>query len=477
MPRRTKIIATLGPSTDHPDKLRALFEAGTNLVRINLSHGEHPVQKERILSAINIAKSLNKIVGILVDLQGPKIRIARFKNPEGVLLKEDASFILDADFPKDQGDEIQVGLDYPQLPQDVSKGDLLLLDDGRIILEVKEVKGQAIHCVVKTGGRLLSNKGLNKQGGGLSAPSLTEKDKKDIEFLSTMPIDYVALSFPQGAADIHEARQLLVKAGSQARIVAKIERAQAITNLDEIIQASDAVMVARGDLGVEIGFAELPGIQKLIISRARISDKAVIIATQMMESMIHSPIPTRAEVSDVANAILDGTDAVMLSAETATGEYPVKVVSMLDEICRAAERHRVVRMPRHDAEQFEGLDKAIAMASMYIANHVPIKAIVTLTESGETSMLMSRVRSGIPIYALSRHEKTCGRVTMFRGVYPVYFDLTQYKVWELSRRALAYLVEQGILQTGDKVIVTKGDVVGIGGKTNGLKILTAQAFE
>jgi len=367
-----------------------------------------------------------------------------------------------------------VGLDYPSLPQEVFPGDQLLLDDGRIVLDVTKVEGTQIKCIVKTGGKLFSHKGLNRKGGGLSAPSLTEKDKKDIAFIAALPVDYVALSFPKTAQDIHEARHLMTQAGSRAQIVAKIERAEAIDNIDEIIDAADAVMVARGDLGVEIGYADLPEVQKYIISRAKLRDKAVIVATQMMESMVHNPLPTRAEVSDVANAILEGTDAVMLSAETATGDFPIQVVATLDEICLAAEHHRFpsLTLPEFASPLSERHDKAIAEAAMQIANHVPLQAIVALTESGSTPLWMSRIRSSIPIYALSRHASTCGRVTLFRGVYSVEFDVTRYQPWEISRAALSLLVEKGILQKGDKVVLTKGEELGVGGKTNGLKILT-----
>ncbi len=473
IPRRTKIIATLGPATDSPEKMRALLTAGVNVVRINLSHGSQAQQASRILLAQKCAQELNKIIGVLVDLQGPKIRIARFADENGIVLAEGDNFALDAKLDTNAGNQAVVGLDYPELPAQVAPEDHLLLDDGRIVLIVKRVRGSRVECEVLAGGKLTSNKGLNRKGGGLSAPSLTEKDLKDIEFLSQYTVDYVALSFPKCKQDIVDARRLIEATGNTAQIVAKIERSEAIDNIDEIIEAADAVMVARGDLGVEIGYAELPAVQKYIISRARLCDKAVITATQMMESMIYNPIPTRAEVSDVANAILDGTDAVMLSAETATGDFPIKVVAVLDEICLAAERQRMARFPRQrDDAQFERHDKSIAMAAMYIANHVPIKAIITLTESGSTPLSMSRVRSGIPIYALSRHAKTRGRVTLFRGVYPVEFDLTLYKSWEISRSALETLVAQGILEPGDKVIVTKGDILGIGGYTNALKILT-----
>lgn len=478
MPRRTKIITTLGPATDEYEKMHALIEAGANIIRINLSHGSYDEHASRIELAMRCAKELNKTIGVLLDLQGPKIRVARFADKQGVQLVEGATFFLDANCDKNAGNQTEVGLDYPELPQEVSAGDQLLLDDGRIVLSVVNVQGSRIECKVINGGRLTNNKGLNRKGGGLSAPALTEKDIKDIDFIATQPVDYVALSFPREAKDIHYARKLLKEAGSTAQIVAKIERAEAIENIDELIDASDALMVARGDLGVEIGFAELPGVQKYIIHRARMRDKAVITATQMMESMIHNPIPTRAEVSDAANAILDGTDAVMLSAETATGDYPVKVVSVLNEICLAAERHRPLGVVTPEVQAtYERHDKAIAMAAMNIASHVQIKAIVALTESGSTPLWMSRVRSGIPIYALSRSAVTCKRVTLYRGVYPVEFDLTRYKIWEISKRALSLLVKQGILQEGDKVIVTKGDVLGVGGHTNALKILTAQALE
>lgn len=476
MPRRTKIIATLGPATDSPEKMQALIQAGVNLVRINLSHGRFQDHEQRILLARECAKTLGKPIGILVDLQGPKIRIGRFKDPDGVLLVENSLFNLDPQWPLDEGDETIVSVDYPNLAQEVNVGDQILLDDGRLVLMVIHISGSCVQTQVKTGGTLLSRKGLNRKGGGLSVESLTEKDKKDITLIAPLAVDYVALSFPKDAKDIHEVRALVHQSGSEARIVAKIERAEAITHIDEIIDAADAVMVARGDLGVEIGYPDLPGVQKHIIHNARSREKAVITATQMMESMIHNSIPTRAEVSDVANAVLDGTDAVMLSAETATGDFPIKVVSVMDEICLSAERYRGNRSNHQDKESFERSDKAIAKAAMYIAHHIAIKAIVTLTESGSAPLWMSRVRSGIPIYALSRHPRTCGRVTLFRGVYPIDFDLTQYKPWEISHHALKALVERGILEEGDKVILTKGDILGVGGYTNALKILTVPAF-
>ena len=472
-PRRTKIVATLGPATDCKSKIRDLILAGANILRINLSHGTIEQQKEKILLAKECAEELNKIVGILVDLQGPKIRIQALVE-KYLTLNDNDTLVLDPSI-KGAGTQHGVGVNHPALPEEVFVGNELLLDDGRITLEIIEIKGTAVKCRVLSGGKLLPFKGLNKKGGGLSLPSLTDKDKQDILSITGLPIDYVALSFPKSAEDIAYARSLLREQGNTAHVVAKIERSEAIENIDEIIEASDAVMVARGDLGVEIGYAELPGIQKYIINRASLSDKAVITATQMMESMITNPIPTRAEVSDVANAILDGTDAVMLSAETASGEFPIKVVSIISEICLAAERQRFARTTRNRIEsQFDRTDESIAMAAMYIANHLKIKAIVTLTESGSTPLWMSRIRSTIPIYAMSRHESTCRRMTLFKGVHPVFFDATQFNTWDISKYALDRLIDMQILKEGDKVILTKGNIIGIGGHTNTLKILEAK---
>jgi len=474
-PRRTKIIATLGPKTDDPKVMCQLIQAGMNIVRINMSHGQVAEQLQRVALAQRCALELGKVIGILIDLQGPKIRIAAFKS--GIIeLVEGASFVLDAALAKDAGTIAAVGLDYQDLPEQVVIGDELLLDDGRIVLSVRSIEGTKITTQVIVGGELSSQKGLNRRGGGLSATALTEKDQQDLASVAHLAIDYVALSFPKSAQDVLNARQLMDKVGLKAHLVAKIERSEAVTAIAEILQVADAIMVARGDLGVEIGYAQLPGVQKYLIKQAEEADKAVITATQMMESMIYQPLPTRAEVSDVANAIIDGTDAVMLSAETATGNYPVKVVGAIDEICMAAEQQKITQVSRHRLQtRFTRHDQAIAMAAMYLANHVTIKAIVALTESGSTPLWMSRIHSGIPIYALSRHPQTCGRVTLYRGVYPVAFDATQFNAWEVTSAAIKLLMEQGILTLGDKVIVTKGNIIGVGGGANNLKIVTATA--
>lgn len=471
MIRRTKIIATLGPATDKEDTLEHILRAGVDLVRINFSHGKPEDHERRITQARAIAKKIGKEIGVIADLQGPKIRVARFLEGK-IQLLANQRFILDANLASEAGTSERVGIDYKALPQDVHPGDTLLLDDGRLVLQVEQVLGHEIHCIVKVGGELSNHKGINRQGGGLSANALTDKDRDDLIVAVRCGADYIAVSFVRNAQDIAETRQLLYNAHSTAGIIAKIERIEAITNLEAIIQASDAVMVARGDLAVEIGDAEVPGVQKHIIHRARAADKAVITATQMMESMIHSPVPTRAEVSDVANAVLDGTDAVMLSAETATGDHPALVVAAMARICMSAEKQPRASTSKHRMEmRFKRADEAIAMATMYAANHLDIKAIIALTESGSTPLWMSRIRSGIPIYGLSRHIITQRRMTLYRGVYPLAFDITQYTRDDVNQAAAHELEKLSLVNKGDLVILTKGDLVGKHGGTNAMKIL------
>lgn len=472
--RRTKIIVTLGPSTDQPGMLKRVLEAGANLVRVNLSHGVRAAHIDRIDKVRQYALELNKEIGILIDLQGPKLRIARFK--EGIIdLVSGAQFTLDTALGADAGTQTQVGVEYPDLIKDVRPQDILLLDDGLIVLEVESIVGTAIHTRVTVGGKLSNNKGLNRLGGGLTAAALTEKDKKDIIFAADMNVDYVAVSFPRSAQDILETRHLLESLNSKAGIIAKIERKEALETLDEIIRVADAVMVARGDLGVELGYAELPAVQKQIIARARALDRAVITATQMMESMIHNPIPTRAEVSDVANAVLDGTDAVMLSAETATGDYPDKVTAMMAEICVAAERQKITQISNHRLEcRFNRIDEAIAMATMYTANHIEAAAIVALTETGLTPLWMSRIRSGIPIYGLSRNKDARGRMTLYRGVYPIEFDVTRYPRVKVTQEAIDELKRLSAIKSGDYILLTKGSTMGNKGGANTLKIIVVE---
>ena len=464
-------MATLGPATDSGQALEKLVRAGVDVVRINFSHGEPDSHRERVRRIREIAGRTGRCVGVLGDLQGPKIRIARFRDGP-VELSEGDAFALDAALPHDAGDRTQVGLTYPDLPRDVAAGDVLLLDDGRLVLKVQDVRGQRIETTVTVGGTLSNNKGINRQGGGLSAPAITEKDREDIRLAAELEVDFLAVSFPRSAEDIHRARSLLHEAGGDAAICAKVERAEALEMIDEIIAASDVIMIARGDLGVEIGDAELPAVQKNLISRARKLNRVVITATQMMESMIQNPIPTRAEVFDVANAVLDGTDAVMLSGETATGRYPDKAVDSMSRICVAAERQRAARQSTHRMDSYFGrVDEAIAMATMYTANHLDVAAIAALTESGSTALWMSRISSGIPIFALTRQPKTSRRMTLYRGVYPVVLPGIPETHAETNREAIRLLLKEGVVKEGELVIITKGDLDGVPGGTNALKIL------
>ncbi len=475
--RRTKIVATLGPATDSAEALEKLVAAGVDMVRLNFSHGQREDHVQRVTKLRETAARLGRTVAVMGDLQGPKIRVARFQNG-AVTLAKGATFVLDAGLPKDAGTEQQVGIDYKQLPADCAAGDILLLDDGRLSLEVKNISGAKVSCQVINGGTLSNNKGINRQGGGLTAPALTDKDRKDIVLAAELDVDYLAVSFPRDAADIELARELLQQAGGHAAIMAKIERAELVEDcnrLEAVTRASDAVMVARGDLGVEIGDAELIGVQKRIITLARHLNRPVVTATQMMESMIHNSQPTRAEVFDVANAVLDGTDAVMLSAETATGANPECVVKAMANICKGAEKQPMAKISKHRMEfTFGRSDETIAMATMYAANHLQgVKAIISLTESGSTPLWMSRIDSGLPIFALCRSERAQRRVALYRGVSSELFDPT---VWndgnEVNRKAMDSLLEKGLLQAGDRVVLTKGDTLAVVGETNTLKILT-----
>jgi pyruvate kinase len=469
--RRTKIVATLGPATDDPKALDNLIEAGVDVVRLNFSHGTAEQHKERAEKVRNRARAHGRQVGVLADLQGPKIRIDRFKDGP-IELAEGDPFILDAACPEDAGNHERVGIAYKELPNDVSRGDVLLLDDGRLVLRVDNVEGAEVRCKVKVGGRLSDRKGINRQGGGLSAPALTDKDKEDIKTAAEIQADYLAVSFPRTAEDINLARELLQAAGGMGGIVAKIERSEALDALEEIIAASDAIMIARGDLGVEIGDAALPPVQKEIIKKSREMNRVVITATQMMESMIENQIPTRAEVFDVANAVFDGTDAVMLSAETAAGKYPHKAVEAMDRICRVAEKQRVAMTSDHRINtRFERVDEAIAMSTMYAANHLDVKAIAALTESGSTPLWMSRISSAIPIYALTGHVETRRKVTLYRGVYPISFDTRTRDHATVNKEAVDELKRRGVVRDGDLVILTKGDLMGVLGGTNAMKIM------
>ncbi|MFZ9643282.1 MAG: pyruvate kinase [Candidatus Methylopumilus sp.] len=467
--RKTKIIATLGPSSSSEEMIARLINSGVDVFRLNFSHGstESHIKQAEIIRAIS--KGLNTSIGILCDLQGPKLRIGKFKDGQIELTKGDV-FVLDANC--ELGDKQRVGLDYKNLPHEVSAGTLLLLDDGRISLHVNEVLNDEIYCSVVTGGVLSNNKGINRQGGGLSAPSITQKDEEDIKTAVSICADFIAISFPKSAADIHHAKDLIKQAGGYAHVVAKIERTEAVAALKEIIEASDVVMVARGDLGVEIGDALVPGLQKRIIKMARANNKIVITATQMMESMISNPIPTRAEVSDVANAVLDGTDAVMLSAETASGKYPLETVEAVNRVCLEAEHEQELQqLNMFEEKSFTNIDESIAMAASYIANHLPIKAIASLTQSGITTLWLSRANHHVPIYALSTESKTRRRLKLYRGVYPISLDSDTHDKNEILLIAEKAIKNEEKLEHGDMMLITIGEPVGVAGSTNSLKII------
>ena len=472
--RRTKIVSTLGPATDEPGILEKLILAGVNVVRMNFSHGSPEDHQQRAQLVRDLSEKHGRHVAILGDLQGPKIRVARFADgPVDLAIGDE--FALDASLARDAGNRNEVGIDYKELPNDVLPGDKLLLDDGRVVLKVLSVAGTRVNTVVEVAGRLSNNKGINRQGGGLTAPALTEKDKADIKTAVMIGVDYLAVSFPRSAEDMQDARRLVTEAGGDCYMVAKIERAEAVENnetLDAIILASDAVMVARGDLGVEIGDAQLIGVQKNIIERARSHNRCVITATQMMESMINSPLPTRAEVFDVANAVLDGTDAVMLSAETAAGQFPVQTVEAMVRIILGAEQHPLsVSRPQRAADHYRAIDESVAMAAMVTANQLKgVKGIAALSESGTTPLLMSRYGARMPIFAFSKHVKTLRRAALFRGVQTVYYDNTDTASDEINRNVIKYLKNLDLVTDGDFVILSKGDTVEHGA-TNTMKIL------
>ena len=469
--RRTKIIATLGPATDDPVVLEQLIVAGANVLRLNMSHGSTADQVKRANMVREVASRVGREVGLLADLQGPKIRVERFHGG-GVELSAGDPFTLDAEDISTPGDRERVGVSYQRLPADVKPGDVLLLDDGMISMSVESVTGGQVHCRVEQGGMLKDRKGLNLKGGGLSIAGLAEHDLPHIELAAQMDVDFLAVSFVSDAPDINRARKLLRKAGSHAALVAKIERIEAVQNLEEICDASDVIMVARGDLGVEIGDEELPGLQKRIIRTALKYNRVVATATQMMQSMVENPIPTRAEVLDVANAIIDGTDAVMLSAETAVGKYPVRVIEAMNRICLGAERHYELEGAVTQLNpRFQRIDQAIAMAAMFMATSVSVQAILALTESGSTAQWLSRVRSSVPIFAFSPTASSRRRMSIFRDVYPVHLESRSTDSDQVINVALQKLWRSGAVEAGDRIIVTMGDQTGRSGGTNTLRLI------
>jgi pyruvate kinase len=469
MQRSTKIVATLGPASSDREVLRRMIAAGVDVVRMNFSHGtadDHLTRAETVREA---ARELERTVGIMCDLQGPKIRIGKFEKGR-ITLENGSRFILDAACAL--GNQERVGLDYPELPNDVRAGDILLLDDGRITLTVEKVSGSEIHTVTRHGGELSNNKGINRQGGGLTAPALTSKDMEDIRTATRMKADFLAVSFPKSGADMYMARELMRASGGRALLIAKVERAEAIGALEEILDASDGIMVARGDLAVEVGDAAVPALQKRMIRLAREKNKLTITATQMMESMIDSPVPTRAEVSDVANAVLDGTDGVMLSAETAAGKYPVQTVESMSRICLEAEKSADTTLDREFLNRvFTRVDQSIAMAALFTAFHLKVKCIAALTQSGSTALWISRLNCGVPIYALTPEITTRYRLSLYKDTYPLMIQYFGSDREQLLREAEEQLKKHGAVQDGDLIVLTIGEPIGKPGGTNTMKIV------
>ncbi len=473
--RRTKIVATVGPASESPQIIQALITAGVNVFRLNFSHGNADEHRARCALIRSTAAASQRHVALMGDLQGPKIRL-RTLAVDKIALQPGSTVVLDTAIADGGGDDTHIGVDYEPLPKCVDVDDVLLLDDGRISLRVKKVAGTAVHCVSESKGPLTSRKGINKLGGGLSAPALTEKDIADIAVIAELNLEFVAVSFPSSAEDMRYARQILDDAGSGAALIAKVERAEAVENhevLDELILASDGVMVARGDLGVEIGDAHLIALQKHLIKRARVLNRFVITATQMMESMTTSAVPTRAEVFDVANAVLDGTDAVMLSAETASGSYPVETVEAMARTCEGAEQYPGMGKSSHRLDRtFFSVDETIAMSAIYAANHMSgVKAIVALTETGNTALLMSRLSSNLPILAFSRNIDSCNKMAMYRGVMPLAFDFGQVPQERLTIELITELLRLKLVAPGDFVLYTRGTFMDEGGATDTLKII------
>lgn len=469
MQRSTKIVATLGPASSDRDVLTRMIAAGVDVVRMNFSHGTAEEHVARAEIVRDVSRTMERTVGIMCDLQGPKIRVGKFEKGR-IQLRKGEEFVLDSEC--ELGNEQQVGLDYRELTRDVRTGDVLLLDDGRLVLDVQKVSGSKIISTVRVGGELSNNKGINRQGGGLTAPALTGKDMEDIRTAAKLKADFLAVSFPKSGADMYMARELMRAAGGHSMLIAKMERAEAMGAMDELLKASDGIMVARGDLAVEVGDAAVPALQKKLIRAAREQNKLTITATQMMESMITSPVPTRAEVSDVANAVLDGTDAVMLSAETAAGKYPVETVESMARICMEAEKSAEVSLERDFLNRvFTRVDQSIAMAALFTAYHLKVKAIAALTQSGSTALWISRLNAGVPIYALTPEISARYRMSLFRDVFPVMIGYHGHDRDLLLQEAEEQLISQGVVQKGDLIVLTFGEPIGSAGGTNTMKIV------
>jgi pyruvate kinase len=468
MDRRTKIVATLGPATDSPERLRALVGAGVDAVRFNLSHGTHKEHSDRAWLVREIAAEVGRPIALIADLQGPKLRIGDLEEP--VVLRTGEEVTVCAEEAATDG-ELPVA---PAVIGDVLEpGHDVLIDDGLVRLRVDEVERGRARCAVVVGGRVTSHKGVNLPGVPIPIPSLTRKDVADLDWALETGVDFVALSFVRSPADVRDLRALIEQAGSHAHVIAKIEKSEAIDVLDDVLTETDAVMVARGDLGVEIGPALVPLLQKRIIHKALERGKPVITATQMLETMVHSPEPTRAEASDVANAILDGTSAVMLSAETATGDYPVEAVAYMDRIARAVEPSLDYRHELPEATENPTIGQAMSNAACDLAEALRAKAILVPTFSGRTASAVARLRPRRPIVALTHVDWAMRQLALEWGVTPLLISETN-DVEELWRLAVDAARDAGIVAAGDSVVITAGTAVNIPGTTNVIKVDVVQ---
>ena len=470
MRKRTKIISTLGPSTTKPKILTELIAAGTDVFRLNLSHAKIEDAKEIINNLKLSSAKLERPVAIMVDLQGHKIRIKGFSEKEFIDLENNQKFILDTTLNDLEGDDSTVGVTYKDLHKSLKPKDEILLSDGLIKLRINQIKEKKIFTTVLRGGRLLPFQGLNKKGGGLSVKGLTNKDISDLKKAIKLDIDYVAVSFVRNKDDLIAVKKITDK--KNIGLIAKIERNEALENIDSILDHSDGILIARGDLGVEIGIELLPAVQDELIAKAMDHDKLVIVATQMMESMKTSRVPTRAEVFDVSNAACSGVDAIMLSAETAVGKYPAEVVQEASRICDIAEKTSSKKIKIADSgDRFSKIDQIIAMAAVYGADRSNVKAIAALTETGSTPLWMSRIQSSIPIYAMTVNERTSRRICLYRGVYSIRLEKVEHDHARANKQVIKLMQKQGAVKKGDLVIITKGDLMGTSGGTNALKIV------
>jgi pyruvate kinase len=463
--RRAKIVATLGPATSTYDSIRAIIEAGVDVARLNLSHGSHEVHEAVYATVRQVAADVGKPVAILVDLQGPKIRLGKFADGPHDLAKGHIFTITTEDI---EGTKDVCSTTFKGLPQDVAPGDTLLIDDGKINLRVLDTDGVRVRTEVVVGGPISNNKGINLPGVAVSVPALSEKDEDDLRWGLRIGADYIALSFVRSAADITRVHEIMAEEGRRLPVIAKIEKPQAVEAIDGIVDAFDAIMVARGDLGVELPLEQVPLVQKRAVEAARRMAKPVIVATQMLESMISSPVPTRAETSDVANAILDGADAVMLSGETSVGAFPAITVATMARIVDNTEEHGLERiLPIGTKPRTQG--GALTLAAAEVADFVNAKYVCVFTESGDSARRMSRLRFRIPMFAFATDEAIRRRMALYWGIKSFLVDPVQHTD-EMFIEVDEQLLGAGLVSTGDKVVVISGSPPGIAGSTNDLRI-------